>query len=207
MLQRTDEWYQSRLGRFTASDIYRLLGKETLKTTKQSIDTFAFEKAVETVFGKDEENIISFDMQRGIDLEPIAFERFKELKSYDFLDVKEVGFIKYKKHAGSSPDGLVSDNSNLEIKCPRRNKFFKIVANGVSEIDFKYIAQMQMQMLSLNSHQTHFFNFYIEKGIEYWHELIINRDEEMINLIDKRIEIATEIKLDYIEKIKQNQQW
>jgi putative phage-type endonuclease len=207
MLQRTDSWYKQREGRFTASQISRLLGKETLQRTKDSIDNYAFEKAIEAIYGKEEETYVSEDMQRGINQEPLAFALFKDLKSYEFLDVKEVGFYKFGEHAGASPDGLVSDNSNLEIKCPRRNKFFKIVANGIEEVDTSYIAQMQMQMLCTDTEKSYFLNYYLENSIQYWHEIVIERDEEMIDLIKERIIMATEIKLDYIEKINKNSQW
>lgn len=146
-------------------------------------------------------------MQRGINQEPLAFSLFKDLKSYDFLDVKEVGFYELGEHAGASPDGYVSDNSNLEIKCPRRNKFFKLVANGYDEIDSSYIDQMQMQMLCTNTEKSYFLNYYLENSIQYWHEIIVNRDEKRIDLIKERIKEATEIKLNYIEKIKSNSQW
>ena len=207
MFQRTDDWFKIREGRFTASGISRLLGKETLARTKQSIDTYAFEKAIETLYGREEETYVSEDMQRGINQEPLAFALFKDLKSYEFLDVEEVGFYKLGKHAGASPDGKVSDNSNLEIKCPRRNKFFKLVANGKEEIDASHIAQMQMQMLCTKTEKTYFLNYYLENSIQYWHEIIVERDEEMIDLIKERIKIATEIKLEYIEKINKNSQW
>ena len=207
MLQRTNEWFKEREGRFTASKINRLLGKEGLAKTRKSIDTYAFEKAIETIYGREEDAYVSDDMKRGIIQEPLAFNIFKQLKECDFLDVKEVGFYKYGEHAGASPDGQVSDNSNLEIKCPRRNKFFKIVANGLSEVDGDYIAQQQMQMLATNTEKSHFFNYYLENNIEYWHEIIIERDEKMIDLIKDRIITATEIKLNYIEKIKNNSQW
>ena len=207
MLQRTDDWFKIREGRFTASGISRLLGKESLARTKQSIDTYAFEKAIETLYGREEETYVSEDMQRGINQEPLAFALFKDLKSYEFLDVEGVGFYKLGKHAGASPDGKVSDNSNLEIKCPRRNKFFKLVANGKEEIDASYIAQMQMQMLCTKTEKTYFLNYYLENSIQYWHEIIVERDEEIIDLIKDRIEVATEIKLEYIEKINKNSQW
>lgn len=205
--QRTDEWFNARLGKFTASQISRLLGKETLKTTKQSIDTYAFEKAVESIYGKEEQDYISADMQRGIDLEPLAFSLFKDLKGYEFIDVTECGFFKYEENAGASPDGLVSDNSILEIKCPRRDKFFKIVANGLEEIDLKYMAQMQMQMLATDTEKAYFLNYYVNEGIQYWHELIVNRDEDMIDLIKERIEMANVVKNDYIKKITENAQY
>lgn len=204
MLQRSEEWFDARKGRFTASEIHRLLGKETLKTTKTSIDSFAFEKAVETLYGLEEQDFVSKDMERGITQEPLAFSLFKDLQNYEFKEVTNCSFYKFGDHAGASPDGLVSDNSILEIKCPRRNKFFKLVANGESEIDPKYIAQMQMQMLATETEKAYFFNYYLQDNIQYWHTIIINRDEEMINLIKSRIEIATKIKLDYIKKINKN---
>lgn len=207
MLQRSDEWFNVRLGRFTASQIHRLLGKEGLKRTNDSIDNYSFEKAVETLYGKEEETFVSIDMQRGITQEPLAFSLFKDLKGYEFLDVEEVGFYKLGKHAGASPDGKVSNNSNLEIKCPRRNKFFKLVANGFKEIDPSYNAQMQMQMLCTKTEKTYFLNYYLENAIQHWHEIIVERDEEMIDLIKTRIEISTNLKLEYIEKLTNNSQW
>lgn len=207
MLQRSDEWFDIRKGRFTASQIHRLLGKESLKKTKDSIGNYAFEKAVETLHGLEDDNFVSIDMQRGITQEPLAFKLFSDLKSYEFLQVEEVSFYKHGNHAGASPDGKVSNNSNLEIKCPRRNKFFKLVANGYDEIDKSYIAQMQMQMLCTKTEKSYFLNYYLENAIQYWHEIIVERDEEMIDLIKDRIKMATEIKLEYIEKLNKNSQW
>lgn len=205
--QRTEDWFKIREGRFTASQISRLLGKGTLKRTKDSIDTYAFEKAVESIYGREEELYISEDMKRGITLEPLAFKLIQDLKGYEFLEVKETGFHKHGNHAGASPDGLISDNSVLEIKCPRRNKFFKIVANGIDEIDSAYVAQMQMQMMCTDTEKAYFLNYYLENNIQHWHEIIIPRDKEMISLIKERIEEATEIKLEYIKKIKENSQF
>lgn len=207
MLQRTDEWFELRRGRFTASQISRLLGKETLQRTKDSVENYAFEKAVESIYGHLEDDFISYDMQRGIELEPLAFNRFKELKAFEFIDVEQCVFYPFGSHAGASPDGIVRDNSILEIKCPKRNKFFKIIANGIDEVDASYIAQMQMQMMCTNTDKAYFFNYYIEDGIEFWHELIIQRDDAMIELIKERIIQATDIKLDYINKINNNKQF
>ena len=205
--QRSDEWFEMRKGRFTASQISRLLGKETLAKTKQSIDAFAFEKAVETVYGVEEDTYTSTDMERGTNLEPLAFNRFKDIKSFDFINVRESGFFTLGDHAGASPDGIVSNNRNLEIKCPRRNKFYKIVANGITEMDASYYAQQQMQMLCSGTESSYFFNYYLYEGLEYWHELTVERDEKMCDLIQSRILMATEIKLSYISKLDKNSQW
>lgn len=229
MLQRSEEWFEMRKGRFTASRISELLttgrrdmtkdellqykkdnpkGKrKTIDTYGKSLDTYAFEKAVEVVHGlEEEEEYLSKDMQRGVELEPLAFYKFKELKELEFKQVKECSFFPFGDHAGASPDGLVNKDEILEIKCPRRNKFFKYVANGIDEIDPDYIAQMQMQMMCTNSKRCYFFNYLIDNGKEYWHEIVIERADAMIQLIKDRIKIATKIKLEYIEKLKANKQ-
>lgn len=199
--QRSDLWYQQRLGRFTASEIHKLMGVKGLNQTGK---TYAIEKAIETI-DSNEEVIYSADLKRGVELEPLAFAKFKELKYFDFLDVSESSFIEYGEHAGASPDGKVSNNSGVEIKCPKHAKFFKIVAD--SEIDDEYMWQMQKQMLSAKTEQTYFFNYIISKGKEFWHEILVPRDEKKIDLIKKRLDKAIEIKLNYIEKITANKQW
>lgn len=205
MLQRSNEWFEARKGRFTASDIHKLLGVRGLGQTGKS---YIFEKAVEEVFGLDEEEeFTSKDIQRGVTLEPLAFRKFQELKEFDFINVQEATFFPYGLHAGASPDGLVGDSAILEIKCPRPNKFFNLVVKGVNYIDKEYIAQMQMQMLCTNSEKAYFFNYIIFNGIEMWHEIEVNRDEAQIELIKQRIEDAILLKNKYIAELKESKQF
>lgn len=205
MLQRSSDWFDARKGRFTASDIHKLLGVRGLGQTGES---YIFEKAVEEVYGLDEEDtFVSNDMQRGITLEPLAFRKFKEIKEFDFLDVQETTFFSYGSHAGASPDGLVGNDAILEIKCPRPTKFFNLVAKGFDAIDKEYIAQMQMQMLCTNSKKAYFFNYIIFNGKEMWHEIEVERDEKMIDLIKERIEQAIKIKQEFVEYLITNKQF
>jgi len=200
MLQRTEEWYEQRRGRFTASDIHRILGKEGLKATVKSIENIALEKAIEQVYGLDQEVfLVSFDMQRGIELEPLAFQKFKSLKELDFVETKECGFFKYEDHAGASPDGVVSDSSVLEIKCPKRNNFFNVKSKNL--IDPKYFAQMQMQMLCTGFDKCYYFTYTVIDAKELYHEIIIERDDKFISFIKERIEHAIELKKEFIKKI------
>lgn len=203
--QRSENWYNERLGRFTASEIHKLLGVKGLGLTGE---TYCFEKACEIVFGIDEEeNFISSDMQRGINLEPIAFRKFQELKELEFLEVKESYFFPFGESAGASPDGLVDKNGVLEIKCPRSKKFFRLVAEGEKAIDSEYYYQMQMQMLCSNSDHAYFFNYIIFKGVEMWHEIKVNRDETMINKIKERIIEATKIRDEFVQYLTTNKQF
>lgn len=200
--QRSQEWHKQRYGRFTASEIYKILGIRGLGETGKS---YAIDKAIEQLYGEMEENFVSYDMQRGIENEPLAFAKFKELKELDFLEVENCGFFEFEENAGASPDGLVSDNAILEIKCPKSSNFFKLVATN--EIDSKYYAQMQMQMLATNRNKAYFFNYLVHEGVEYHHEIIVERDEVMIEKIKERLKEVIEIKLDYINKLNNNKQW
>ena len=201
-LQRIESWKQQRYGKFTASEIVKILGVRGLGETGKN---YAIDKAIEALYGEFEENYISYDMQNGIDTEPLAFAKFKELKSLEFLEVTNCGFFDNCEHSGASPDGLVSDDAILEIKCPKSSTFFKLVATN--EIDAKYYAQMQMQMMSTNRNKAYFFNYLIHEGTEYYHEIIVERDEVMIEKIKERLKEVIEIKTEYINKIKLNKQW
>ena len=200
--QRTEEWLQSRLGRFTASEIYKLMGVRGLGETGK---TYATDKAIEQLFGKVEENFVSYDMQRGIELEPLAFAKFKELKSLEFIDVQTCGFFELGDNAGASPDGLVGDDAILEIKCPKANTFFELVATN--DVDKKYYYQMQIQMMATNRNKAYFFNYYILDGVEYHHTIEVERDDEVCELMLKRIAEANEIKENMIKQININKQF
>lgn len=217
--QRSPEWFKAREGRFTASKATDLLtnGSRTMTTEEQAaykeenpkgrrttIDVIgdtalnlAIIAATEELIGVDEDDPLANvpDIKRGRELEPIAFKAFKELMELQFLDVVEVGFCKYGEHAGASLDGYVSDNSSLEIKCPRREKFFKILALGAVELDKKWIDQVQFQMMVCGTERCRFVIFYAEKGDTYLHEMIIERDETKISEIKARLDELIKLKL------------
>lgn len=200
--QRSLEWHEQRMGKFTASEIHKLMGVRGLGETGKS---YAIEKAIEQLYGEVEENFVSFDMERGTELEPLAFAKFKELKSLEFLEVENCGFFEIGNNAGASPDGLVGKDAVLEIKCPKATTFFKLVATN--EIDSKYYYQMQMQMMLTGRKKAYFFNYFIFEGKEFWHEIVVELDEKVCDLIWDRILEANEIKEEYINKLKSNQQW
>lgn len=201
-IQRSEDWHNQRLGKFTASEIHKLMGIKGLGETGKS---YAFDKAVETVFGEVEENFISYDMQNGIDTEPIAFKKFTELKALQFIEVLNCGFFNVGENAGASPDGLVGNDAVLEIKCPKAGTFFKLVATNV--IDPKYYYQMQMQMMATGRKKAYFFNYFIFEGEEFWHEIEVEQDEAVCDKIWDRILEAEKEKQIYIELLTKNKQF
>lgn len=197
--QRSPEWYKIREGKITASPIINILGKLTTQKCLDAIDNLALKLAIESKIGCIENDFVSFDMQRGIDLEPSALNKLADILSLEFVDVSKVGFAEYNEHIGASPDGLCSNNSTIEIKCPTIDKVFKMALKD--EIDEKYIAQMQMQMLCTDTDSCYFFAYAVHMGNEYFYKKNIQRDEVLISLIKERCELVIEKKNQYLEQL------
>jgi predicted phage-related endonuclease len=228
--QRTDEWFNSRMGRFTGSRMSDIMAGGTRKMTeselaqakidknkRKTIDTlfgdgaktYIAEVANEMVFGRNlEEQYTSPAMQRGIELEPKAFKKLGELLQKDFITIEECGFFTDGDNIGASPDGLAGLKGNIEIKCPDPDKIFKMILEGEDcKIEKNYIVQMQTEMLVTNTDHTYFFNYGIYNGKEIHHLRIIKRDETIITEIKERCEEAAKIRDEYINKLQNNKQF
>lgn len=198
--QRSPEWYQLREGKITASDITSILGVISNAKTLQAIDNKALELAIESVHGMVEDNYINFDMQRGIDNEPSAFQCLKDHLALHFINVSEIGFAEINDHIGASPDGLTSNCHCVEIKCPSAKNYFKFIAKG--EIPQKYYDQMQHQMLCTNTIGTYFVNYCVHMAKDYVDIRVVHRDEKRIELIKERCEKVIQRKLEYIDILR-----
>ena len=179
--QRTDEWYNIRKGKMTASNA------ETIIANGKGLETYIYNLMAEYYSSAEKENYINADMQRGIDLEP---EARLEFEFYTNLDVQEVGFIEHNEFIGVSPDGLIGDDGLIEIKCPNDSIYFKLLLSN--NIKPEYIAQMQMQMYVTDRQYCYFvsYNPNFEKSL---YIKKINRDEEMIEKLKKGLERGTEL--------------
>ena len=186
--QRTEDWYNIRKGKMTASNA------EIIIANGKGLETYIYNLMAEYYSSAEKENYINADMQRGIDLEP---EARLEFEFYTDLDVQEVGFIEYNEFIGVSPDGLVGDDGLIEIKCPNDSIYFKLLLSN--NIKPEYIAQMQMQMYVTDRQYCYFvsYNPNFEKSL---YIKKITRDEEMIDKLKKGLERGTEL----IKEIKKN---
>ena len=203
--QRTNSWFEQRMGRFTASDIHALMN---LKGFGEVGMKLIRKKAQEIVFGRDESwNVNTWDMRRGIEQEEVAFYLFKEMKELDFIDVEKASFFPLGENSGASPDGLVGLDAVLEIKCPRPEKFFEVVELGIEGIEKKYIYQMQLQMKATNSVKAHFFNYVEWNGRPLTHEVIVPYDESIVKVILKRIDEAVKERDNIIKELINNCQF
>jgi len=133
--QRTPEWFEVRLGKFTGSDA------QVIATNGKGLDTLVFEKVAERMTRVVKEGYTNSDMERGIALEDEARTAY-ELETGK--TVTQCGFIEHNEYVGVSPDGLAGVSGLIEIKCPNDVTFVRYLYD--QKIDPKYYAQMQMQM-------------------------------------------------------------
>lgn len=140
MEQRTEEWFQARLGKVTASRVADVLSK--IKTGESaSRRNYKIQLVSERLTGEKQESYINQAMQDGIDREVFARDRYVQ----QFGEVEEVGFIQHPTlEAGASPDGLVGKDGLLEIKCPMGTTHTETLIT--QEVPSKYIPQIQFQL-------------------------------------------------------------
>lgn len=139
--QGTDEWFQARLGRATASRFKDVMAK-IRSGEAASVKNYRSELTAERLTGQREENFTSSAMQWGTETEPLARLQYS-LNSGN--DVEECGFFAHDTlMAGASPDGLVGDDGLLEIKCP--NSATHINTLQTQQVPYQYYWQVMGQM-------------------------------------------------------------
>jgi putative phage-type endonuclease len=140
MEQRSEEWFQARLGKVTASRVADVLSK--IKSGESaSRRNYKIQLVSERLTGEKQETYINQAMQDGIDREFYAREKYVQ----QFGEVEEVGFVKHPTlEAGASPDGMVGDDGIIEIKCPMGTTHTETLMT--QEVPSKYIPQIQFQL-------------------------------------------------------------
>lgn len=118
--QRTPKWRAARAGRLTGSraDVLFMHGRKKSDESKARRD-YIMQLVAERMNGEAQESLIwTADMQRGVDLEPLAFAMYEARTG---SVVHRTGFLQMNDHmAGCSLDGHVGNFSRIiELKCPK----------------------------------------------------------------------------------------
>lgn len=210
-LQGTAEWHKQRLGKFTASEIHRLLTDPKLKADKDAgnlsdgAETYVLEKVAEILTGQRPE-FSSRETEWGNEYEPMARQQFEFEKN---LKVSDCGFIPHKKlkDAGGSPDGLIGEGAILEIKCPFNStnhiQHMMIQDNEYFKKYFKeYYYQCQANMLFSGRNKCYFASFdpriFGEQSL-FVFELF--RDVDATELIESKLKKAITYKNEVLRKL------
>lgn len=108
--QRTEQWFEERLGIPTSSMYSAVLAKGEGKTRA----AYMLKLAAERLTGKPSESFSNGHTERGTEQETYAQMAY-EARTGNI--VQEVGFIRHPKlETGGSPDGLIDIDGGIEIK-------------------------------------------------------------------------------------------
>jgi len=116
----SDEWHQTRLGKFTSSEIDRLIGSGFIRYVR--------EKVGEEITGKSAKSEIDTDATRwGGFYEAEALTKFGQKMGIDFLVTQQL-VCDHDSRFGCTPDGLIVvrqspdeteyEVETVEVKCP-----------------------------------------------------------------------------------------
>jgi putative phage-type endonuclease len=207
MEQRSKEWFEVRRGKFTASEIHKLMGKtfgENITDWTQTAQTYILEKVSEH-FAEPIEERTSTACQWGIEHEEIARTYYESIFKED---VKLVGFKAFGEHAGCSPDGIVKGKKRgIEIKCPytivQHLKNLRIKNNAdLKANNPEYYWQIQFSMVCFGFDRWDYVSYHpnFEPKTRLNCIEIVKNENDCATLIE-RIEMATKIKLQIISEL------
>lgn len=157
--QRTTDWYEARLGRFTASEIWKLMGTPKSKSERltETAKSFIYEKVAERLTGRYTE-LFGPALKWGTEHEPMARKFYEEATGSEVVDAD---FVPYGLTSGGSPDGYVGKDGIVEFKCPfnSANHVRYMVMKDADELPAEYYWQIHGNLLFTGRKWCHFVSF------------------------------------------------
>mgnify|MGYP001219716369 FL=1 len=194
-IQGSPEWFACRAGIPTASQFNKIV--TTTGEISRSMRELALHLASQVIVTELEEPFTSIAMERGIELEHEAVEKYQV---QTLNPVEKVGFMVGNNY-GYSPDGLIGDNGLLEVKCPLQKNHAKYLAAKKVPSDYK--AQVQGGLLVSDRDWCDFVS-YNPTFVPEYQLLIVReyRDEQYIRALSKGIKKCIEVRNEFLEKLK-----
>lgn len=142
MEQMSPEWFAARCGKVTASHVADVMAR-TQKGHGAARKHYMDKLVAERITGQPVPQRSVASLDRRLEMEPDARVAYE---FYSDNQVIEVGFIEHPAipNCGASPDGLISEDGGLEIKCCDSATHLEMLTTGV--IDKGYIQQCDFGM-------------------------------------------------------------
>ena len=210
---QTESWLRERWGKFTASEMYRLM---TNGKTKDGLSagamTYVREKAAEQLSEFRRAEFSSAAMEWGIEHEQGAIEQFEAATG---IRVNHTGedqqfILSECGHWGGTPDGITFE-SGIEVKCPESKThllYLTVVdAETLKAEEPKYYWQIQSYMQLTGKDHWHFVSydprFYAEQL--RLHHAVIERVQDDVELMLQKIELAVAARNEIVQRLTKEQ--
>lgn len=153
--QNSEAWYRLRLGIPTSSEFHRIITPKTMAISKQAAG-YMYRLLGEWVTGEQLPNYESEWMERGHDLEDRAVLAYEMLTG---AETKRAGFITSDDGLmGCSPDRLIGDDGDLELKCPLIQTQIEYALAGTVSEDYR--VQLQGRLMITGRKYVDIFPFH-----------------------------------------------
>jgi putative phage-type endonuclease len=191
LVQGSDEWFQARLGKVTASRVADVIAR-TKTGWGASRANYMAQLIAERLTGEVAPSYSNAAMQWGIDTEP------KARAAYEFhtdAQVKEIGFKTHTriKQSGASPDGLVGEHGLVEIKCPNTATHIDTLLGQA--VPKKYLTQIQWQLACTGRQWCDFVSYdpRMPEGLALWIERVERDEQTIVHLEDTVFDFLKEL--------------
>lgn len=198
--RKREEWFKSRLGKFTSSELGRLMTYEDkINELPKGALTYIEEKVLEILTdGQSVKKLSNDSTERGNEKELEAISVFE--KKYDvkcYATGPDQQFIQLYSYFGGTPDGLITEEDIIEVKCPDCKTHLFRIKNIKSQEDFKkhekgYYWQIQGNLLASGRKRCFFIDYddrFTKKELQL-HVIEIHINEEDIHKIKTRLKMA-----------------
>jgi len=206
IIQNSEEWFEIKLGKFSASICADLLMDKKTKGYSNLIKKITEERITKKSC---ESNKFqgNFFTERGHEFEPVAREDY-EFRTFN--EVKIIGVIEKDDWSLCSPDGLINSNMLHQIKCPIFNTQWeylellelhkdKLTPNELMyKLSSTYYKQMQFELYVSEREFNVFTSFHPSLTAI---DIIVSRDKDMIRAIEIRIKEAKQEVKDRMNKL------
>lgn len=178
--QQSLDWLKLRIGKVTASELDSIITPEWKVRTGEGPRTFAYKKAAEVWRNAPILNGGSWSTEQGQMLEDEACG-FAALE-YGYK-VSKMGFCEADDGlSGCSPDGLIGEDSGLELKCPEPPNHVRYCCEG--KLPKEYAAQVHGSMFVTGRPSWVFMSYH--RGFPPFH-LRVDRNEEIMQSIGNAV--------------------
>lgn len=203
MFNQQQQWMEERCGKFTASEIYKLLAKGRAKDKYfgDVAETYIRQKVAEilTMEPNNGGRANVYAMEWGNAHEAEAVARFEKESGFtvEYFGGANPKFFEYSDFSGGSPDGLVGDTAIIEVKCPYNSAehLAHIMLNDEKELkDYahEYYWQMVWNMIVTKRTVATFISHdprYADESLQYKQiDFILNNEDA--ELIKERVSEA-----------------
>lgn len=193
-----EKWLREKEVCFSGSEFYRLMTDEESKTLSKGAETYVIEKFLEAETTQEGKRINSASVDWGNETEVEAVVEFMKKTGkvvYKFGDDQE--FIKAGKHVGATPDGLISTDEGIEVKCPDSKTHYHrlryLNAENFKTMLKEYYWQIQGCLYVTGRKRWYFVDYDPRFKNEEKRMLIITieRNEEDITKLKRKLFLAT----------------